>query len=110
MSAIVDHNINARYIFLEIFPERSVGLVSHKYLGLAILVSLAFFVDVDAVDSAFGTEIFLPHVQTATAKDSDLYDVHLLPHELLKIAVIDVEVVQPLQNPPPFLVRFKVEP
>src|SRR5690348_8240344 len=102
MAAVVDHDVDPRHLLDEPTPEVRVGLVADEDLDAFGLMRLTFGGDVDAVDAAVLPEVAAPHRQAAAAVDTDLNDVDRPANELGEVAVVDREIVRPLEDPGAF--------
>jgi hypothetical protein len=79
---IVNDNITFGGLLTERFPELPVCLVTNIYLYLFPLIFSASFLDVNAGDTAFRTEVGTPHGETAAAVDADFDDVSIRSDKL----------------------------
>ena len=81
-------------------PSRMNGpsLVANEYLSPFILIDLAVLFDVDSDDSRFRAEVVSPHSEATAAVNTNLKHMDISADELLKMTVVNVEVVSPLPD------------
>src|SRR5215469_16181018 len=98
MTAIIDNDIQRRNLLAKVLPEFAVFLITDKDFYAMALVFAAVWLDIHAIDVCFWAEIIPPHLKAAAAINTDLKDMDLLAAEALKVAIIDVEIMQPLPD------------
>src|ERR1700687_3264094 len=102
MTAIVNDYIEGWYFFPEALPEIPVGLVTNEHAHRLCFIRLATRFNIDAIYFTARPEITLPHLQTATAVNSNLQDVNLMPTESRKVSIIILEIMIEFPDSPPF--------
>jgi hypothetical protein len=108
--AVVHEDVDDGDTFLESSPEAGVPLVPDEDLGELVLVALARGLQVDSEDATTWAEVVPPHLEAAAAVNADLDDVHVTAHEFGEVAVVDVEVVEPLPDATPGTVTVEEIP
>src|SRR5215469_13366116 len=98
VSAIIDQYVETWNFVPDLLPESAVDLVADEDSGSVVLECFAGFAYIDSVHPALRAEIFPPHFETPAAIDAYLQDMNLFSNELLKVAMIDVEVVNPFPD------------
>ena len=110
VAAVVDQDVDRGLGPAELPPELAIALVPDQDLGVVVLVDAAGRLDVDPRDLALVAEILAPHRQAAAAVDAHLDDVDGAVDELGEVALVDLEVVGPLDDPGPDLLPLDVVP
>ena len=95
VTAVIDNDIDQWSGRFEVAPECLIALITDADLDLIRFISLAGWLDVDAVDDRLRTEIVCPHGQTAAAVYPDLKDMNWPVSKWSKVAMIDVEIMFP---------------
>jgi hypothetical protein len=98
MAAIVDYDVDTRYLRLQALQEISISLVADEHRYPIVLVNSTGVLNIHSINMTLFAKIFPPHLKAAATINADLEYVHLLSSELLKMAVIDIEIVIPLKN------------
>ena len=98
MTAVINNDINILYLLPEVSPKITVALVSDENLGPFVFVGPALRPQIDPVNKRLRSKVRFPHGETAAAKDSYLNYSDFLSHKLLKMTMINLEIMLPLPN------------
>lgn len=110
VTSVVDHYVEQWNIATKTLPEVSIGLVANKHMDVLIFVGFAGCRNIDAIDMRLRPEVVPPHLQTATAIDTDFQNVYVLPSETPEMTVVDFKVMIPLPDPASSFVILEIFP
>jgi hypothetical protein len=99
MPSVIDEDIQLWQLFFDMSPKHRIRLISDEYFSTVIPIGLAGRFNVDAINTASGPEIILPHPETSSAVDTDLHDMDFFADKLAEVSVINLKVVHPLPDP-----------
>jgi hypothetical protein len=98
VSAVIDDKIKERHFPPKLAPEISIGLIADKHFDQVVLVGLACWFDVNAINVSFGAKIVAPHFKAAAAVNANFKHVGFATSETAEVSMVDVKIVIPLPN------------
>lgn len=98
VSTIIHHNVEFGNLLFEGTPKLSIGLVTYKYSRRVIFIDLTVLFDVNSIYVTIFSKILLPHEQAATAIHPYFKNMNFPVYELLKISMINIEIMIPFPN------------
>jgi hypothetical protein len=96
VAAVLDDDVDRAGALAQTAQEVAVLLVADDDIDAVLGERRAARVDVDADDAGLAAEVVLPHLQRAAVVDAELDDGDRLAAVRREVAVVNVEVVQPL--------------
>jgi|SRR6185312_17405857 len=108
VAPVVDYDIQQRDLLPDAPPKAAIRLIADQYLDTLALIAATCRLDVNPIDVRTGPKIVLPHIEAATAVNPDLHNVDIFISELFKVAVVNVEIMNPLPDAAATAVTFEV--
>src|SRR5579872_1009021 len=104
MSAIINENINRRYLFFYFFKEVSIGLGAYENLNIFLFKLFAIWININAVYFGFVAKIMLPHLQTAPVIGANFQHNYFLIPVFAEMTVVNFKIMLPLIDYPAFII------
>lgn len=106
--SIIDDNVERWNLLFETLPKETIGLITDKHSGAFFFINPALLLNIDPINFALCTEIFLPHPETAPAVDANLQNIYFSSDKLPEVTVINIKIMFPFPNASSRFVGIKV--